>query len=87
MELKTHLSLPREIVKICRIREPELPKFLRMTIAVELFREGLVSIGKAAEIAGISRYGMMDILASKKIPLHYSAEDLEKDAKTLKNLK
>lgn len=87
MELKTHLLLPREIVKICRIREPELPKFLRKTIAVELFREGLVSIGKAAEIAGISRHDMMDILASKKIPLHYSAEDLEKDAKTLKNLK
>lgn len=83
MELKTELSLPKEIIKICRIREAELPRFLNKTIAIELFREELISIGKAAEIAGISRHEMLDILASKKIPLHYSAEDLEKDVKTL----
>lgn len=83
MQLKTQLLLPKEIIKICRVRESELPKFLNKTIAVELFREGMISIGKAAEISGISKHEMMDALASKKIPLHYSGEDLEKDVKTL----
>ncbi len=83
MELKTQLSLPKEIIKICRVREAELPKFLVRIIAVELFREGIISIGKAAEISGVSIREMMNILTSKKISLHYSTEDLDKDIQTL----
>ena len=35
-------------------------------IAIELFREGLVSIGKASGIAGIARNEMMDLLGGEK---------------------
>ncbi len=42
-----------------------------------------MSLNKAAEIAGVSKWEMMEILASKNIPIHYDVEDLEKDIKTL----
>ncbi|MFA4720662.1 UPF0175 family protein [Pyrococcus kukulkanii] len=46
----------------------------------------MVSLGKAAEIAGVSKWEMMEILASKGIPLQYSEEDLRGDVKTLERL-
>jgi predicted HTH domain antitoxin len=30
---------------------------------------------------------MMDLLAEKRIPLHYTVEDLEEDVKTLRRIK
>jgi predicted HTH domain antitoxin len=59
---------------------------LRQTIALELFREGLVSIGKASEIAGLTRGKMMDLLASKKIPINYVPSDLREDVQALQRL-
>ncbi|MCZ7383902.1 MAG: UPF0175 family protein [Candidatus Methanoperedens sp.] len=55
-------------------------------MSVELYREGLVSIGKAAEIANVSIWEMLEILARKKIPLNYYSEDLEADIKTLEKV-
>jgi predicted HTH domain antitoxin len=49
-----------------------------------LFREGLISIGKASEIAEVTRNEMMDLLGERKIPLHYTVENLEEDVKTLR---
>jgi len=68
------------------VRERELPKVLREIIAVNLYKEGLISLGKASEIAGVSRWEMFDILAAKKIPLQYYPEDLEEDIETLKKV-
>lgn len=51
---------------------------------MELYREGLVSIGKAAEITGLPRSEMMDLLNEKRVPINYTVEDLEEDMKTLK---
>lgn len=85
--IKTQIPLPKEITMIMKVRERDLSTTLRKIIAVELFREGLVSIGKAGEIAGISRHEMLDLLSAKKIPLHYSAEDLQEDVKTLASVK
>ncbi|MFA4640530.1 UPF0175 family protein [Pyrococcus kukulkanii] len=46
----------------------------------------MVSLGKAAEIAGVSKWEMIEILASKGIPLQYSEEDLREYVKTLERL-
>ncbi|MBS7649087.1 UPF0175 family protein [Candidatus Bathyarchaeota archaeon] len=51
--------------------------------AVELYRDELVTLSRAAEIAGISVWEMIDVLARKKITLQYSVEDLEEDLRVL----
>ncbi len=56
------------------------------TLSVELYREGLISNGKAAEIAKASIWEMQEILAQRKIPLNYYSEDIETDIKTLKKV-
>ena len=49
--------------------------------ATESYREGLVTLSRAAEIAGISIWEMIDVISKKKIPPQYDIEDLEEDLK------
>ena len=53
--------------------------------AIESYREGLVTLSRASEIAGISIWEMIDILAKRKVPSQYDVEDLEEDLKALRH--
>lgn len=77
------VKVPRDLVRIPKVRDEEIPELVRLYLAIELYRERKVSLGKAAEIAGVNKWEMMEILASKNIPIQYNVEDLENDTKTL----
>ncbi len=47
--------------------------------ALELYREGKVSLWKAAEIAGITYREALEELKKRNIPFKYDLEDLEVD--------
>ena len=51
--------------------------------AVELYKDGAITLSRAAEIAGISVWEMIAVLEKRKIILQYDIEDLEEDLKTL----
>ena len=52
----------------------------RLLLAVRLFQESRVSLGKAAEVAGYSAPAFMEILAHKGIAsVSYPAQDLADD--------
>ncbi|MEK6908854.1 MAG: UPF0175 family protein [Nanoarchaeota archaeon] len=58
---------------------------IKIEYALELYKKGRVSLWKAAEIAGISLWEIIDIVKERKIPRQYTQEDTEKDIKaTLK---
>lgn len=78
--------IPSDLSRILRVDEKQLPKLVGIYLAVELYREGVVSLGKAAEIAGVTKAEMMEILASKGVPLNYTEEDLQEDIETLERL-
>jgi len=69
--METKLKQPHELLTICKVRENELAAFLKRAIAIELFRESLISIGKTSEIVEVSRNEMMDLLGERRNPLHY----------------
>ena len=52
--------------------------------ALEMFRENKVSAGRAAEIAGISIYEMLDLIKQKGFALHITKQDIEEDFKYAK---
>ena len=60
------VEIPRELIHVFKIREKELSRAVRESLAVELYRDGKISLGKAAEIARISRWEMFDVIGSKK---------------------
>ena len=47
--------------------------------ALELYREGRISLWKAAEIAGITYREALEELKKRNIPFRYDLEDLEVD--------
>jgi len=58
------------------IKEDEV----KLLLAIKLLEEGLVSLGKAAEIAGYSEKAFTEILMHKGVPpLKYSNLNLEKE--------
>jgi len=60
---------------------------LRELIALELFREGLISTGKGAEVLEISKLEFIRLLAQRGIPYFTeSAEELIADVDTLEQL-
>ena len=62
-------------------------KYKMRSLAVELYREGRLSLGKAAELAGArSKWEMLMLLSERGVPLDYSANDAETDLKTLKSV-
>ena len=58
------------------IKEEEV----KMLLAIKLLEEGLVSLGKAAEIVGYSEKAFVEILIHKGVPpIKYSKLNLERE--------
>ena len=57
----------------------------KLEYSLDLYKKGRASLWKAAEIAGISLWEIIDIVKERKIPKQYTQEDVQKDIKaTLK---
>ncbi len=53
----------------------------KIDFALQKYQEGEITLGKAAEIAGVPLRKMMQIVATRRIPFQYSLADLQKDFK------
>lgn len=53
--------------------------FVKETLAVELYREGEITLRQAAEMLGTSYSGIMEILDKRKTYVNYGKEELEED--------
>jgi len=51
----------------------------RIEEALEAYREGKVTLWKAAEIAGVSLREIMELAGVKRIPVPYTLDDLKRD--------
>lgn len=59
----------------------------RFLFAIEFFKRKILSIGKAAKLAGLSRWDFLDLLGKRGIPIvDYSQEELEEEFKTVNEL-
>jgi len=63
------VTLPEEVCTALRKSPKEVARDVRVAAAVEWYAEGLVSQGKAAELAGLSRSEFLDELARRKVPV------------------
>jgi predicted HTH domain antitoxin len=56
-------------------------------LAVGLFTERRVTLGRAAEIARMTQLDFQQELGRREIPIHYDVEDLQADLRTLAELR
>ncbi len=57
-----------------------------LELALSLYEKKILSLGKAAQMAGIHRMAFQKELCHRKIAIHFSIEEVEKDLKTLDSL-
>ena len=74
------LEVPDEVTQALRLPRPEAEARLLLELAVGLYSQRLLPLGKAAHLAGLSRWEFEDVLARRGIPMHYTEEDLAHDA-------
>lgn len=76
------VQVPRDILDSARLTVPEL----KVELAILLYSQGRLSIGKAHELADMSLWEFRQLLASRRISPHYDATDLADDIATLKQM-
>lgn len=77
------LVIPDKVLQAARMTEEEM----MLELAVLLFQKGKISLGQAAELAGMSYLQFQMLLASRRIPIHYDVADFEQDMRTLQELR
>ena len=76
------LQVPQDVLDSARLTLPQL----QVEIAVHLYAEGRLSVGKARELAGMSLWEFRQLLASRRISPHYRETDLDQDLATLREV-
>lgn len=82
------VKLPSELLKVANLEESSLSQEAARLLALELYREDKVSLGRAAELCQTPLAAFMDFAAQHGVPpLRYSFEDLEEERHTAERLK
>jgi len=73
------LQVPDSVARSLRLPENEAEGRLLSELALSLYAQGILSFGKAAELAQMSRYEFAGLLTHRCIPRHYGSDELAED--------
>lgn len=74
------IELPEEIVATLDRDGSAMEREVRLAVAIDWFRRGLISQGRAAEIAGVARSTFFDELAARQIEnIHVDLDELDRE--------
>lgn len=87
METKS-LELPTDLLQVVsQLNAGDLAQETAKLLALELFREDKVSMGRAAELCRTPLEVFIEFAAGHEVPLHYGIAELEEDRRTLAKLR
>jgi len=58
---------------------------LRKELAIALFQQDYISLGRASKIAGIYIMDFQKLIADRGICIHYAVEEFQQDVQTLRD--
>ena len=73
------IDVPPDVYDALNVPEDQREDVLRRELAVSLYREGILSSGKARELAGLSRREFHRLLGDREVDRHYTDEELTDD--------
>ncbi|MCU0238780.1 MAG: UPF0175 family protein [Pyrinomonadaceae bacterium] len=62
-------------------------KEILLKVALMFFQEEKLTLGQASKLAGLHQFEFQKELADRKIPIHYSEEDFQRDLQTISKIK
>ena len=85
--MSLRLEFNDEIRDALRIPPEEQEGRFRKELAVRLYEKGLLTLGKARQLAGMEKWDFLLLLAQEGIPRQYDKDELDRDLATLDQFK
>lgn len=82
MSRTSTLEIPQDVLDSARLTVNDI----KTELAIALYTQGRLSVGKARELAGLSLWEFRQLCAFRKISPHYDVDDLNDDMETLRQL-
>ncbi len=73
------LEIPDSVARAMRLPSAEQRRQLKVELAVGLYGQGILSLGKARELADMTKVEFGLLLGKRNIPRHYSTQDMQDD--------
>jgi predicted HTH domain antitoxin len=80
------LEMPKDVVSALRVPSAEQGQRLRQELAIRLYQKGLLSFGKARELARLNKWEFHILLGNEGVIRTYDTEELSEDLATLEQL-
>jgi predicted HTH domain antitoxin len=84
--VKVELDMPEDILLTAKLSRDRVDSEVKRLVAFELYRERLLSLGKACELANITKWEFFDMNKRLGIPLHYDEANLSEDYESVKGV-
>jgi predicted HTH domain antitoxin len=81
-----NVEISAELVSAAGLDRGNLSAETERLLALGLYREDKASLGRAAELCQTPVERFMEYAAQHDVPLHYGADDLAEDRRTLERL-
>lgn len=73
------LEIPEDVLQAMKFPPQEIEQELCKELALALYRRGVLGIGPARRLAGLTRWEFEELLGDYQISRHYTASDLAED--------
>jgi predicted HTH domain antitoxin len=83
------VDLPEDLLRAANVNtsSPDSASLeVAKLLSLELYCEDLVSLGRAAELCGVSQAEFMQFAAEREVSLHYTLADLKQDREFIESL-
>jgi predicted HTH domain antitoxin len=77
--MKLQVETPEDVYRSLRVPRAEVEETLRVELAVALYQRGARALGKARQLAGMTRWEFHELLGRRRVARHYTGEDLDED--------
>jgi predicted HTH domain antitoxin len=81
------VEIPQALLTLAGLEDQPASHSASKLLALELFREGRASLGRAAELAGMSLEEFMEFSGHREVPLHYGTTELMEDREAAQALR
>jgi predicted HTH domain antitoxin len=78
------IEFPADILLALNANEAELKNNIKISLAIRFYQQQKLTIGKAAQLAGLSRLNFELLLAENQVPIsNLDIDDINSDSKKL----
>lgn len=80
------MNLPRDILLAANMSEISAHDDIKKILSLYLFKERILSLGKACELSNMNKMDFIEFVGSKNISLNYDVEDYQEDLYSLRGI-